>query len=152
MSGLALTGGFVNYYLAQVTHPQRKDQVPYQAECEDIIRALGMTFDEGCEFKAIWRTAAARLGNGKPGQKEVYDCEKRVHYANASLRDALVRQKVEQAEGWLQNLTGKPPGPMDRNVEVILFDKTHHEKGTNIGQYCWTLGETSSIEYYRFKD
>lgn len=81
-----LTGGLTNYYLAQVTHPQRVEQTPYQAECEDIIRALNMTFDEGCEFKAIWRTAAARMGNGKPGQKALYDAEKRVHYAQASLR------------------------------------------------------------------
>jgi hypothetical protein len=81
-----LTGGFTNYYLVKVNHPQRVEQPPYQAECEDIIRALNMTFDEGCEFKAIWRTAAARLGNGKPGTKALYDAEKRVHYANASLR------------------------------------------------------------------
>ena len=81
-----LTGGRVNYYLAQVDDPQREDQVPYQAECEDIIQALRMDFNEACEFKAIWRTAAARLGNGKPGQKEMYDAEKRVHYATRSLR------------------------------------------------------------------
>ena len=80
-----LTGSKVNYYLVQVTHPQRTNQSSYQAECEDIIRALNMTFDEGCEFKAIWRTAAARLGNGKPGQTALYDAEKRVHYASASL-------------------------------------------------------------------
>ena len=80
-----VTGSKVNYYLVQVTHPQRTNQAPYQAECEDIIRALNMTFDEGCEFKAIWRTAAARLGNGKPGQTALYDAEKRVHYAIASL-------------------------------------------------------------------
>jgi hypothetical protein len=81
-----LTGGKTNYYLVKVEHPQRVDQIPYQAECEDIIRALNMTFDEGCEFKAIWRTAAARLGNGKPGQTALYDAEKRVHYASASVR------------------------------------------------------------------
>lgn len=80
------SGGFNNYYLVKVEHPQRAEQLPYQAECEDIIRALGMTFDEGCEFKAIWRTAAARQGNGKPGSKAKYDAEKRVHYATASLR------------------------------------------------------------------
>lgn len=81
-----LTGGRVNYYLVRVAHPQREEQPAYQAECEDIIRALNMTFDEGCEFKAIWRTAAARMGNGKPDQKALYDTEKRVHYAQASLR------------------------------------------------------------------
>lgn len=88
-----LKGGKVNYYLVRVEHPQREEQPAYQAECEDIIRALGMTFDEGCEFKAIWRTAAARMGNGKPGAKEKYDAEKRVHYASASLR------QYQQQEG-----------------------------------------------------
>lgn len=77
-----LSGGFNNYYLVQVTNPQRMEQHPYQAECEDIIQALNMTFDEGCLFKALWRNAAARLGNGKPGNNAVYDAEKMVHYAN----------------------------------------------------------------------
>lgn len=81
-----LTGGKVNYYLAFVKFPQRETQVSYTAECEDIIEALGMTFDEGCLFKAIWRTAAARQGNGKPGQKAVYDAEKMVHYAGRILK------------------------------------------------------------------
>lgn len=92
MADNALSGGRVNYYLVQVASPQREEQPAYQAECEDIIRALGMTFDEGCEFKAIWRTAAARAGNGKPGQQAVYDAEKRVHYATASLRIEQRRQ------------------------------------------------------------
>lgn len=92
-----LTGGLVNYYLAQIDSPQRKEQAPYQAECEDIIRALNMTFDEGCEFKAIWRTAAARLGNGKPDHKAVYDAEKRVHYASASLiQERIKAEKLNQ--------------------------------------------------------
>ena len=85
-SNTKLSGGLNNYYLVQVEDPQRSEQEPYQAECEDIIRALKMTFDEGCEFKAIWRTAAARLGNGKPDHKAIYDAEKRVHYATACVR------------------------------------------------------------------
>lgn len=93
-----LTGGRTNYYLVRVEHPQREDQPPYQAECEDIIRALGMTFDEGCEFKAIWRTAAARKGNGKPGQQAVYDAEKRVHYAQASLLQEQRRQPAKELD------------------------------------------------------
>lgn len=92
-----LTGGKVNYYLVQVAHPQRIDQSPYQAECEDIIRAAQMTFDEGCEFKAIWRTAMARLGNGKPGQAALYDAEKRVHYATACLRQYQQEQQQEES-------------------------------------------------------
>lgn len=88
-----LTGGLVSYYLASVAYPQREDQLPYVAECEDIIQALGMTFDEGCAFKALWRTAAARLGNGKPGQKEFYDAEKLVHYSGRILKKAKRQEK-----------------------------------------------------------
>ena len=80
------TGGRVNYYLVHVANPQREDQPPYQAECEDIIQALGMTFDEGCLFKALWRSAAARQGNPKPGHKVLYDAEKMCHYAQRVLR------------------------------------------------------------------
>ena len=80
-----LSGGLNNWYVVPVKNPQRKEQEPYQAECEDIIQALGMTFDEGCAFKALWRNAAARMGNGKPGNTPVYDCEKLVHYANRLL-------------------------------------------------------------------
>lgn len=85
------TGLRTNYYLARVDHPQREDQPPYTAECEDIIEALGMDFDEGCEFKSLWRTAAARLGNAKPGLTEVYEAEKRFHYAGRQLRRARLR-------------------------------------------------------------
>lgn len=99
MSDDKLTGGEVNYYLANITHPNRANQGPYQAECEDIISALGMTFYEGCEFKAIWRTAAARLGNGKPGQKALYDAEKRVHYADRSLRQERVTLDLDPRTG-----------------------------------------------------
>ncbi|QHJ80481.1 MAG: hypothetical protein [Bacteriophage sp.] len=83
-----LTGSKVNYYLVQIPYPQREEQPPYRAECEDIIQALGMTFDEGCLFKALWRSAAGRLGNGKPGQKVIYDAEKMVHYAERILNKA----------------------------------------------------------------
>lgn len=86
-----LTGGRVNYYLVQVEDPQREDQAPYQAECEDIIQALGLTFDEGCLFKALWRRANARKGNGKPGSKDLYDAEKIAHYAGRILRAAKHR-------------------------------------------------------------
>lgn len=80
-----LTGGFVNYYLVKVDHPQRKDQAPYQAECEDIIQALGMDFNEGCILKALWRSASARMGNSKPDHKMLYDAEKIMHYAERNL-------------------------------------------------------------------
>ena len=86
-----LTGGLVNYYLSWVPHPQREDQPAYMAECEDLIQSLGLTFDEGCIFKAIWRTANARLGNGKPDQKALYDAQKILHYAKRVHRLAVLQ-------------------------------------------------------------
>lgn len=124
MSGAtALTGGLTSYYLAQVVNPQREEQGPYQAECEDIIRALNMTFDEGCEFKAIWRTAAARMGNGKPGQKAVYDAEKRVHYAQASLRHLQFAGRVEASE-WIKH-TGAVNPAGEALVDCICSNGEH---------------------------
>lgn len=90
-----LSGGLNNYYVVSIKNPQRKEQEPYQAECEDIIQALGMTFDEGCAFKALWRNAAARMGNGKPGNKALYDCEKLVHYANRILNKEKLANQPE---------------------------------------------------------
>lgn len=89
-----LTGGFSNYYLVRVEYPQRQEQPPYQAECEDIIRALGMDFDEGSLFKELWRSANARRGNGKPGHSAVYGAEKMVHYATRILN--RVKQEAEK--------------------------------------------------------
>lgn len=90
-----LSGGLNNWYVVPVKNPQRKEQEPYQAECEDIIQALGMTFDEGCAFKALWRNAASRMGNGKPGNTAVYDAEKLVHYANRILSKERIAAIVE---------------------------------------------------------
>jgi len=148
-----LTGGLVNYYLCLVKHPQRKEQPAYQAECEDIIRALDMTFDEGCEFKAIWRTAAARLGNGKPNQKALYDAEKRVHYAQASLRQ-LQQAEEEQANNdgvvihaWIES-DGVPPKNPDLFVEVQLRDGTT-SRGF-VKSFYWPITQaTSSILKFR---
>lgn len=81
-----LTGGLTNYYLVHVAKPQRENQVAYTAECEDIIEALGLTFNEANMFKAIWRSANARKGNGKPDHKAKYDAEKIVHYAKRNMR------------------------------------------------------------------
>lgn len=89
-----LTGGKVNYYLVDISHPQR-EVAPYQAECEDIIEALEMSFDEANIFKALWRSAAARQHRGKPGHKAVYDAEKIVHYGNRILRRLTRTQDAE---------------------------------------------------------
>jgi hypothetical protein len=98
--GNPLSGGRVNYYLVEVTDPQREDQAPYRAECEDIIQALGMSFDEGCAFKALWRTANARKGNGKAGNDAVRDMEKVVHYGGRLVRQ-LKRERDVAVSGKL---------------------------------------------------
>ena len=91
------TGKDVSYYLVRIESPKRLD--PYDAECEDIIEALGMTFAEGCAFKAIWRKCAARtLGIAKAGYKGgLYDAEKAEYYgarmAAAELRAATIGQQ-----------------------------------------------------------
>lgn len=82
------SGGFVNYYLVMVDHPQREKQPPYQAECEDIMDALELTPDEANIFKEIWRSANQRKGLGKKGNTPVRAAEKMVHYANRILRKA----------------------------------------------------------------
>lgn len=82
------SGGKVNYYVVQVTKPNRME-APYKAECGDIIESLGMTFSEGCAFKAIWRTAAARThGLKKAGNDEKYDAEKIIFYGGRMLATA----------------------------------------------------------------
>ncbi len=84
------SGGPVSYYLVDVTKPNQ-GEVPYTAECGDIIEALGMTFDEGCAFKALWRSAAARtLGKLKADHDPMYDAEKVEFYGKriqACLKD-----------------------------------------------------------------
>ena len=80
-----LSGGFVNYYLVDVTHPQRDGQIPYRAECEDLIEALEMTPNEANIFKELWRGANARKGNGKIGHHALYGAQKIAHYAKRHL-------------------------------------------------------------------
>lgn len=95
-----LTGGNTNYYLAEIEYPKRGSA--YTAECEDIITALKMTFAEGCAFKAIWRSASARLGNGKPGADAfgIYDGEKINHYGKRILVERHITQDkaIEQSK------------------------------------------------------
>jgi hypothetical protein len=68
-----------NYYQVEVQEPMNPDLTPYKAECADIIEALGMTFNEGEAFKALWRGAAARtLGLVKNTAQ--YDADKAAHY------------------------------------------------------------------------
>lgn len=76
------TGGSVSYYRVRIDNPTSDDVDPYQAECNDIIEALGMNYAEGNAFKALWRRAAARnLGMAKKGYEDgLYDAEKVVFF------------------------------------------------------------------------
>lgn len=88
------TGGKVNYYLVEVSHPNREDQGAYRAECDDIASALGLTAYEFNVFKAIWRSANLRNhGVGKPGidQDGIYDGEKIAHYGPLVLKERKMR-------------------------------------------------------------
>lgn len=79
------SGGKVNYYRVLISNPNQAE-FTYIAECSDIIEALGMDFNEGEAFKAIWRKAAQRsLGIGKEGNTSKRDAEKIAHYANRIL-------------------------------------------------------------------
>lgn len=90
-----LTGNDNNYYLVTVNNPKRGVNA-YQAEAEDIIEALNMTFAEGCIFKSIWRSCAQRLGNGKPGADEdgIYDAEKMVYYSKRTLAKRISNKQT----------------------------------------------------------
>lgn len=89
-------GGLNDYWTTRVEHPQRQGQAPYTAECEDLIQSLGLTFDEGCAFKALWRIAQTRKGIGKPGGSILYDAEKTEHYGKR-IAD-LARRGVDKRE------------------------------------------------------
>lgn len=82
------TGGSVNYYRVKVEAPTSPDVAPYEAECNDIIEALGMNYAEGNAFKAIWRSCAARQGKAKRGYDGLYDAEKVVFFGQRMVAQA----------------------------------------------------------------
>lgn len=87
-----LSGGSNDYYKVYVEHPTTMDD-GYYAECNDIIEALNMNFAEGNIFKAVWRMAAGRLGNGKSGNSYLYDAEKIEFFARR-----LIEQNKEETK------------------------------------------------------
>lgn len=80
------SGANGSYYEVNVEHP--KTGLPYRAECQDIIEALGMDFNEGNAFKALWRRCAARtLGKVKKGNENtLYDAQKIAFYGDRILK------------------------------------------------------------------
>lgn len=94
------TGHSVSYYVVDVHRPNQA-VVPYTAECGDIIEALGMSFAEGCAFKGIWRSAAARtLGKRKTdGQDALYDAQK-VEFYGRRMQSDLGSTPVVTMKDW----------------------------------------------------
>lgn len=95
-----LTGGSSDYYKVFISYPTSEGitfseyghefvQEPYMAECNDIIEALEMNYAEGNVFKALWRRAAKRLGNGKEGTSAIYDAEKMVFFSDRILKQEM---------------------------------------------------------------
>jgi hypothetical protein len=91
-----LTGGASSYYDLYIAHPTDPEREPYTVKCNDIIEALNMNFAEANVFKANWRRAAARIGNGKPGTTALYDAEKMVFF---STRVLIQTQLLETNKG-----------------------------------------------------
>ena len=84
------TGGSCDYYRVGVTHPMTKAQVPYIAECGDIMESLEMTYAEANMFKEIWRTAAERtLGLKKAGNNAKRAAEKIVFFAERNYQQSV---------------------------------------------------------------
>lgn len=82
------TGGSSNYYKVFIKNPTTLEK-SYEAECNDIIEALQMTFAEGNAFKAIWRKAKARQGVQKKGYDNgLYDSEKVVFFGERMVVEA----------------------------------------------------------------
>jgi hypothetical protein len=88
------TGSSSNYYKVFVKHPTTLPE-PYEAECNDVIESLQMTFAEGNAFKAIWRKAKARQGVKKKGYDNgVYDSEKVVFFGERMLIEAKDNESI----------------------------------------------------------
>ena len=92
------TGSSVSYYKIHVARPTTADK-PYDAEANDIIESLGMTFAEGNAFKAIWRLCAARKGLSKQGYTDaVYDSEKVVFFGKRMVEAARADRDATKRE------------------------------------------------------
>lgn len=88
------TGSSSNYYKVFVKNPTTLPS-PYEAECNDLIEALQMTFAEGNAFKGIWRKAKARQGVKKKGYDNgVYDSEKVVFFGERMLIEARENESI----------------------------------------------------------
>jgi hypothetical protein len=86
-------GGDNDYWLVDIPNPKRLE--PYTVECEDIIEALNMTFQEGEAIKAVFRKCKARMGDGKPDDTPLRNAQKVAHYGTRMV--AMEERELECA-------------------------------------------------------
>lgn len=127
------TGGSTTYYQVDITHPINTEAQPYTAECQDIIDALGMTFNEGNAFKALWRRCAARtLGKSKRGYTDgLYDAEKVVFYGERLVQLEQLQRKADGVGQGELSLPRSAPGSLAADPPPTPGQVFHHD-----GQGC----------------
>jgi hypothetical protein len=79
-----VSGGSQDYYKVMVNDPTSGGP-EYEAECNDIIEALGLNYAEATVIKAIWRMSAHRRGLQSKADP-LYDAEKVAFFARRILR------------------------------------------------------------------
>lgn len=122
------TGGSVSYYTVDVKHPTNPDLPAYQAECNDIIEALGMNYAEGNAFKALWRRAAAKnLGMAKRGYTDgLYDAEKVVFFGGRMVAQenysALKAEALASADHVVMQMTQEGSIDLSSRMRETIMD------------------------------
>lgn len=131
------------YYHAQIANPENPNQsgAPYEANCEDIIKALGLTFDEGCEFKSIWRRGRARQGFVKAESTALRDAAKAVHYAGRVLRTE--EQKAQTPIGNVFVSPGIDATSVDGPLTISRYDWSEKPE-----QFKWAATDRNGYIYF----
>lgn len=140
------TGGSVSYYAVDVNAPINEESDPYTAECQDIIEALKLDFNEGNVLKAIWRRAAARLGRSKKGYDDgLYDAEKIVFYGqrlvaiekcHKRISAAAVKSVLDDEKSFTEALVGAVVQDVAEQIEDFYGPRDAE------GWYTWNGDET----------
>lgn len=138
------TGGSVSYYAVDINRPLDEKADPYKAECQDIIDALGMDFNEGCAFKATWRRAAARnLGLRKKGYDDgLYDAQKVEFYGARMVAKSTPAREQVAVDGWIEH-----DGQTCPVAAGVIVELRHRDGSTSGPEEC-----TPSGKYWRWVD
>lgn len=157
------TGGKTTYYMVDILSPTDPEADPYTAECQDIIEALGMNFNEGNAFKALWRRAAARLGKSKRGYTDGrYDAEKVAFYGQRLVEMERLAALAQQNEWLPWDGSQNSPVPRGTLVDVrycdgdeayglpaLMVSDTLSRNGHSCGASVWESTGTNWITHWR---